>query len=111
MEVYVSEPLVPEPSHFEVQTDIANIKRYKSPGIIQIPAELIRAGTEIYVMLVSADDVNLLDDNINTIKKNTQILIDASNENYWIFGLFPLSRILGNRKHDVSETGSVSIFR
>jgi hypothetical protein len=33
------------------------------------------------------------------------------NENYLVFGLSPLSGILGNRKHDVSETGSVSIFR
>jgi hypothetical protein len=28
--------------------------------------------------------------------------------NYWGLGLFPLSGILENRKHDVSETGSVS---
>jgi hypothetical protein len=28
--------------------------------------------------------------------------------NYWGFGLFPMSGILGTRKHDVSETGSVS---
>jgi hypothetical protein len=32
-------------------------------------------------------------------------------QNYWGFGLFPLSGILRNRKHDVSETGSVSVFR
>jgi hypothetical protein len=31
-------------------------------------------------MLVRADDVNLLDDNIGTIKKNTETLIDASKE-------------------------------
>jgi hypothetical protein len=29
---------------------------------------------------VYADDVNLLDDNIDTIKKNTETLIDASKE-------------------------------
>jgi hypothetical protein len=29
-------------------------------------------------------------------------------QNYWGFGLFPSSGILENRKHDVSETGSVS---
>ena len=33
--IYTSEPLVPEPSAFEV---------HKSPGIDQIPAELIKAG-------------------------------------------------------------------
>jgi hypothetical protein len=33
------------------------------------------------------------------------------NQNYWDFGLSPSSGILGNRKHDVSETGSVSVLR
>jgi hypothetical protein len=32
-------------------------------------------------------------------------------QNYWVFGLFPSSGIIGTRKHDVSETGSVSVFR
>jgi hypothetical protein len=32
-------------------------------------------------------------------------------QNYWVFGLFPSSGILGTRKHDVSETGSVSILK
>jgi hypothetical protein len=31
--------------------------------------------------------------------------------NYWVFGLFPSSSILETRKHDVSETGSVSVLR
>jgi hypothetical protein len=29
-------------------------------------------------------------------------------QNYWVFGLCPSSGILETRKHDVSETGSVS---
>jgi hypothetical protein len=41
MEIYTAGPLVPEPSPFAVEIDIAKIKRYKSPGIDQIPAELI----------------------------------------------------------------------
>jgi hypothetical protein len=32
-------------------------------------------------------------------------------QNYWVFGLFASSGILENRKHDVSETGSVSVLR
>jgi hypothetical protein len=34
----------------------------------------------------------------------------SSAQNYLIFGLFPLSDILENRKHDIPETGSVSIL-
>jgi hypothetical protein len=38
------EPLVPEPSSYEVEIAIEKFKRYKSPGIDQILAELIQAG-------------------------------------------------------------------
>jgi hypothetical protein len=34
-------PLVPEPSSFEVEITVERLKRYKSPGTDQIPAELI----------------------------------------------------------------------
>jgi hypothetical protein len=32
-------------------------------------------------------------------------------QNYWVLALFPLSGSLENRKHDVLETGSVSVLR
>jgi hypothetical protein len=35
---------------------------------------------ETYQLLAYADDVNLLSDNIDTIKKNTETLIDAHKE-------------------------------
>jgi len=38
-EIHTAEPLVPEPSAAEVE-----LKSHKSPGIDQIPAELIKAG-------------------------------------------------------------------
>jgi len=37
-EVHTAEPLVPEPSAFEVELDIEKLTGHKSPGIDQIPA-------------------------------------------------------------------------
>jgi hypothetical protein len=45
-----AEPLVPESSSSEVEIAIEKLKRYKSPGIDQIPAELIQPGKIHYVM-------------------------------------------------------------
>jgi hypothetical protein len=41
---HTAEPLVPEPSRFEVEIAIEKRKGYKSPGTDQIPAELMQAG-------------------------------------------------------------------
>ena len=43
-EIHTAEALVPEPSTSEVELAIDKIKSHKSPGIDQIPAELIKAG-------------------------------------------------------------------
>jgi len=43
-EIHTVEPLVPEPSALEVELAIEKLKNHKSPGIDQIPAELIKAG-------------------------------------------------------------------
>jgi hypothetical protein len=43
-EIHTAEQLIPEPSSSEVEIAIEKLKRYKSPGIDQIPAELIQAG-------------------------------------------------------------------
>ena len=43
-EIHTAEPLVPEPRAFEVQLDIEKLKSHRSPGIDQIPPELIKAG-------------------------------------------------------------------
>ena len=42
--MHTAEPLVPEPSAFEVDLATENFKSHKSPGINQIPAELIKEG-------------------------------------------------------------------
>ena len=57
-ETHTAEPLVPEPSAFEVDLAIEKHKSHKSPGIDQIPAELIKeAGRpiryQIYKLIVS----------------------------------------------------------
>jgi hypothetical protein len=44
IEIHTTEPLVPEPSSSDVEIAVEKLKRYKSPGIDQIPAELIQAG-------------------------------------------------------------------
>jgi len=43
-EIHTVEPLVPERSAFEVEVAIGKLKNHKSPGIDQIPTELIKAG-------------------------------------------------------------------
>jgi len=43
-EIHTAEPLVPEPSAAEVELAIDMLKSHKSPGIDQIPAELIKTG-------------------------------------------------------------------
>jgi hypothetical protein len=40
VEAHTAEPIVPDPSPFEVEIAIANLEKYKSPGSDQIPAEL-----------------------------------------------------------------------
>jgi hypothetical protein len=45
-EMHIAEPTVPEPSASEIEVALLKLKRYKSPGVDQIPAELIQAGEE-----------------------------------------------------------------
>ena len=48
-EMYTAEPLVTEPSAFEDTLVIEKLKSHKSPGIDQIPAELIKTRVEQFV--------------------------------------------------------------
>jgi hypothetical protein len=47
IETHTTEPLVPDPSPFEVEIATATLKGYKSPGSDQIPAEMFQAGGEV----------------------------------------------------------------
>jgi hypothetical protein len=46
MGIHTVEPLILDPSPFEVEIAITMLKKCKSPGIDQIPAELTQAGGE-----------------------------------------------------------------
>ena len=50
--MHTAEPLVPEPSAFEVEMAIEKLKRQKSPSINQISAELIKAGIEQFAPIL-----------------------------------------------------------
>ena len=57
-ETHTAEPLVFEPSAFEVDLAIEKLQSHKSPGIDQIPGELIKAGGrticyEIHKLIIS----------------------------------------------------------
>jgi hypothetical protein len=49
IEIHTTEPLIPDASHFEVETAIAKLKKYRFPGSDQIPIELSQAGGETLV--------------------------------------------------------------
>jgi len=57
-EIPTTEPLVLEPSAFEIEMDIEKLKSHKSPGTDQIPGEMIKAGcrtihSEIHKLIIS----------------------------------------------------------
>jgi hypothetical protein len=52
IEIHTAEPLVPGPSHLEVEIYIAKLKKCRSPGSDQIPAELYQAGGETLVCVI-----------------------------------------------------------
>ena len=58
IQIQTAEPLIPKPTLLEVEITIGKLKKYKSPGIDQIPAELIQDGrnsllSEIYKLLLA----------------------------------------------------------
>jgi hypothetical protein len=55
-EIHTAEAQVPKPGAFEVEVAIVKPERHKSPGIDQIPAELIKAGDRT----IHSEIINLL---------------------------------------------------
>ncbi|KAJ4427810.1 hypothetical protein ANN_25493 [Periplaneta americana] len=58
IQIQTAEPFIPEPTLSEVEIEIENLKKYKSSGIDQIPAELIQEGgsalySEIYKLVLA----------------------------------------------------------
>jgi hypothetical protein len=58
-EISITEPLIPEPSAFEVKMAIGKAKRHRSPGTDQIPAEMTNAGgktihSEIHILITAS---------------------------------------------------------
>jgi hypothetical protein len=51
-EIHTAEPLVPGPSHLEIEITIAKLTKYKSPGSDQTQAELFQAGGETSVSVI-----------------------------------------------------------
>jgi hypothetical protein len=97
-EIHTAEPLVPDPSPFEVAIAIAKLKNYKSPDSDQIPAELIQAGgetlrSEIHKLINSLwNKVELPDQWKESIIRFYRVLTMVYNtQNYWGFGLYPSS--------------------
>jgi len=52
-EIHTAEPLVPEPSAFETEIATGKLKRNKSLGFDQIPAELFKVGSRTIIFQVS----------------------------------------------------------
>jgi hypothetical protein len=51
MELHTADPLEPERSPSVPEISVAKLKRYKSPGIDRILAELFQAGGEIIILI------------------------------------------------------------
>jgi hypothetical protein len=55
LEIHTAEPLIPDPSPFEVEIEIVRSKSYESPSNDEIPAEPIEAVGEILWSEVQGD--------------------------------------------------------
>jgi len=47
-EMHTAEPLVLEPSAFQIEMAIEKLKKHKSPGVDQIPAEMFKAESRTF---------------------------------------------------------------
>jgi hypothetical protein len=95
IEIHTAEPLLPGPSHLEVDITIARLKKYKSQGSDQIPAQVIGAGCEIIVSVINSLTTS-------SLRSNSIVQVHKKGErtdcnNYRAISLLPTSyKILSN---------------
>jgi hypothetical protein len=65
----------------------------------------MRRGADLKKVEVSVEEIGVMD-SIRIIRYQA-----LENHTYWVSGLCPSSGILNIRKHNVLETGSVSVLR
>jgi hypothetical protein len=63
------------------------------------------------IKIIALSKLYKISANVYFVSKSNRSNTDYYTHNYWFLGLFPSSSIVENRKHDVSETGSVSVLR
>jgi hypothetical protein len=84
-EIHTAEPLVPEPSAFEVEMAIEKLKRYKSPGTYHIPAELIKTGGRTICC-----EIHKLHKRINSVWNKEKLLEQGKSQSLYLF----ISRVI-----------------
>jgi hypothetical protein len=101
-EIHTDEPPVPGPSHLEFEVVIAKLKKYKSSGSDQIPAEMIQAGRETVSVIHLINSIWNKEELLNQWKESTVVLIYTKDDkkawnNYHGISLLSTScRILSN---------------
>jgi hypothetical protein len=98
-QMHAAEPLVPELSAIEGELAIVELKSHKSPGIDQIPAELIKAGGgtilyEIYKLIISISNKEELPEEWKESIIQIVVIIGACLTYLLTYLLTPWSRVL-----------------
>jgi hypothetical protein len=55
IEVHTAEPFVPQPIASQFEVAVGKLRKHKSPGFDQIPAEIVPAGGELIKFIVNKE--------------------------------------------------------